>query len=208
VGDGLKATFQRAVRRALGLEDDPGKPPRIDRLAPYRAEVQAAATDGSTVDVQPASSRVDGHKGVRQLVGIPGAVVVVEKGAVVHLLWEGGDPSQPRAVPMWESGAQLVKLEIKGGELILTAGSDKDIQLNISGSGKIKLGGSASKSVLESIIDDIKDLVSTTLTTILQGGTAGSPVKQQIVLAGNLSSATVATTTADDYKNDKVTHGA
>lgn len=97
-------------------------------------------------------------------------------------------------------------ITVKGDSLTLTATGSGKIKLEI-GDG-IELGGSVSKLIKSAFVDDVKDLVSTTLTTILQGGTAGSPVKQQIVLAGQLSSATIATTSASDYKNDKVKHGS
>jgi hypothetical protein len=114
--------IRRTVRLALGL-DPTDVLPVIDRLAFYRAEVKAAASDGSTVDVQPEDSRVKGHQGVPVRVGIPGAVAVVQPGAIVLLGWERGDPAKPYAVPAWESGATVTKLILNAQMVYLGAES-------------------------------------------------------------------------------------
>jgi hypothetical protein len=93
--------------------------PMIDRLALYRAEVKAASSDGKTLDVDPEDSRISGIQGVPIRVGIPGAVAVVQPGAVVLIGWERGDPSRPYAVPSWESGASVTKLVVNATELYL-----------------------------------------------------------------------------------------
>lgn len=106
----ITARFRTVVRRIVGLSDDPGAPPRIDRLAFYRAEVKAASDDGKTLDVSPEDPRIPPHQKVPMHVGIPGAVVVVKAGSVVWLGWERGDPQRPRCVPTWESGATVAKV--------------------------------------------------------------------------------------------------
>ncbi len=115
---GIRERWRRIVRIALDL-DPADALPVIDRLAFYRAEVKACADDGSTVDVAPEDKRVDGHQGVPVRVGIPGAVMVVQPGAVVLLGWERGDPSRPYAVPAWEAGASVVKLILKADMVYL-----------------------------------------------------------------------------------------
>ena len=95
-------------------------------------------------------------------------------------------------------------ITIKDGAITITATGSGKIKLEI-GSGTIELGGTASKLIKDTFVDDVKALVAQTLATILQGGTAGSPVKQQIVLASQISSATVS---SGQYTNDKVKHGA
>jgi len=105
----LKDDLERLVRRILGLPSN--RPlPRIDYLATYDAEVKAVAADGSTVDLAPTVPHVKPIAGVEVRVGIPGAVAVVEPGAMMKLGWVGGDPSQPYAEPSWRQGATVVKL--------------------------------------------------------------------------------------------------
>ncbi len=98
------------VRACVGLPDDPGKPPLIDRLAFYRAQVVSASSDGKTLDVKPEDTRISAHQQVPIRVGIPGATAVVTPGAVVMLGWDGGNPKLPYCVPHWESGATVTKL--------------------------------------------------------------------------------------------------
>lgn len=118
----LTTSFRRLVRIALGLDEEPGKPPQIDQLAFYRAEVKACASDGSTVDLQPEDSRIKGHQQVPVRTGVPGLVAVVQPGAIVHLGWIGGDPSKPVAVPIWES-ATTTKLVLAATTVYLGAES-------------------------------------------------------------------------------------
>lgn len=116
---GLTEHFRRVVRACLGLSGEPGDPPQIDRLALYRAEVKAAASDGQHLDLQPSDPRVPGHQNVPVRMGLPGAVAVVQPGAVVLLGWEGGDPGRPYCVPSWESGAVVQKLVANAQQLFL-----------------------------------------------------------------------------------------
>jgi hypothetical protein len=120
---GLTDHFRRAVRACLGLSGEPGDPPLIDRLALYRAEVKAASSDGQRLDVQPSDPRVPGEQNVSVRVGLPGAVAVVQPGAVVLLGWERGDPGRPYCVPSWESGAIVQKLVVNAQQLFLGAES-------------------------------------------------------------------------------------
>lgn len=119
--------FVRLVRAALKLDPDEKKPPRIDRLAFYRAEVKAAASDGSTVDVAPEDTRIAGHQKVKLLVGTPGNTSVAKTGAIVHLGWERGDPARPIAVPLWESGKKAAKIIFDGDDIWIGDGDDSNL---------------------------------------------------------------------------------
>lgn len=123
---GVIDTLRATVRGALGLPADPGAPPDLMRLGLYRARVDAVAADGSTLDVTPEDKRISAEKGVPVRVGIPGAVAVVQAGAVVLLGWERGDPGRPYCVPSWESGATVTKLVLKASTVYLgdEAGAD------------------------------------------------------------------------------------
>lgn len=111
--------LRNVVRAIVGLPEDPGQPPQIDRLAWYRAQVTACASDGTTCDVQPEDPRISPENGVKVLVGIPGLVGVVQVGAVVHLGWERGDPARPRCVPIWEMGATVQQLILNAAAIYL-----------------------------------------------------------------------------------------
>lgn len=117
----LTQKLRKVVRAIVGMPEDPGQPPLIDRLAWYRAEVTACASDGSTCDVQPEDSRISPENGVKVLVGIPGASAVVQPGAVVMLGWERGDPARPRCLPIWEAGATVTKLIINATSISIGA---------------------------------------------------------------------------------------
>lgn len=117
----------RLVRAALKLDPDEKKPPRIDHLAFYRAEVKAAASDGSTVDVAPEDTRIKGHQKVKLLVATPGNTSVAKAGAIVHLGWERGDPSRPIAVPLWESGKKAAKIVFDGDDIWIGDGNDSNL---------------------------------------------------------------------------------
>lgn len=111
--------FRGAARAAVGLPADPGEPPDLMRLGMYRARVDSAAADGSTLDVTPDDKRIAPEKGAPLRVGIPGAVAIVQPGAIVMLGWERGDSSKPYCEPSWESGATVLKLQINAQALEL-----------------------------------------------------------------------------------------
>lgn len=116
--------FRRAVRAAVGLADP--QLPVIDRLAFYEATVKVAANDGKTVDIEPTDKRFKPMQGVKIKTGIPGAVAIVEPGAIVMLGWEGGNPKFPYAFPLWAEGASVIKLILKAQTVYLgdEAGAD------------------------------------------------------------------------------------
>ena len=93
----------------------------VDRLALYRAQVKACASDGSTVDVAPEDARLDAMQGIPVRVGIPGAVAIMSAGAIVLVGWEKGDSALPYAVPSWEAGASVTKLILNGSTVIAGA---------------------------------------------------------------------------------------
>lgn len=115
----ISARLVSIVRRIVGLPDDPGAPPRIDRLAFYRCEVKACASDGSTVDVTPANKLIAPLQKVPLLTGVPNGVAVVKAGSIVRLGWDGGDPSQPYAIPLWESATVSKFTLTVGGQVIV-----------------------------------------------------------------------------------------
>jgi hypothetical protein len=122
--------FLRAVLASLGWDRPP---PPLDFMLFYRAQVLTASTDGATVDVKPEDARIPGHSNVPIRVGIPGAVAVVQPGAVVLLGWEKGDPSRVYAVPAWESGAKVTKL-------VFTDAANDSVEVT-NGTVTIKIGG-------------------------------------------------------------------
>jgi hypothetical protein len=109
--------FRRMVRAALSMDLD--GPLVVDRLALYRAEVKARASDGSTVDLQPAVTTIPPIQNVPVRVGVPGMVAIVSPGAVCRLGWDGGDPSQPRAMPVWDPSATVEELVLNAVTLYL-----------------------------------------------------------------------------------------
>jgi hypothetical protein len=111
------------VARAANGQDPDVVPPDLFRLGLYRAEVKAAASDGSTLDVAPEDQRLSLAQNVPMRVGIPGAVVVVKAGAVVLLGWEAGDPARPYCTPLWEAGAGVTKLVANADLVVLGAES-------------------------------------------------------------------------------------
>lgn len=116
----LTSKFRRAVLRVLRLDDGP---PELFKLGLYRARVDKAASDGSTLDVTPEDTRISPDQRVPLRVGIPGAVAVVEPGAIVLYGWEAGDPARAYCTPLWEAGAGVVKLVLNGDVVHLGAES-------------------------------------------------------------------------------------
>lgn len=114
----LGGTFRALIREIVGLPTDEGKPPQLDRLAHYRARVDACAADGSTLDVTPEDKRISPEKNVPLRVGVPGSYAVVASGAIVWLGWDGGDPKKPHCLPAWES-ATVTKLVMKAAQVFV-----------------------------------------------------------------------------------------
>lgn len=191
MGAGLIDGFRSAVRAILGLPDDPGQPPDLIRLGLYRARVDACAGDGSTCDVTPEDKRISPEKNVPVRVGIPGASAVVAPGAVVMLGWERGDPGRPYCVPHWESGATVSKLTLSG------------TQIQIDGQTEAVILGTTFCTDLSTFL--------TTLLSVLQAGTQGSPAAQQLTaLSGAQASLQQFITqlgSVAPYKSAKVTVG-
>lgn len=78
--------------------------PALDRTALYRARVDAAASDGSTVDVTPLDPRISPAQAVPLRQPMPGAVVIPLPGAICRVGWDEADDGRLVAVPTWESG--------------------------------------------------------------------------------------------------------
>lgn len=112
--------FRALVRRIVGLPDDEGKPPQIDRLAHYRARVDLCAADGSTLDITPEDPRISPEKNVRLLVGVPGQTAIIQPGAIVWLGWDAGNPARPHCLPCFES-ASVIKLVLNATQVLIGA---------------------------------------------------------------------------------------
>lgn len=118
--DNLSGLFAANVRAALGLDD---KPAELWRLGEYEAEVKAAASDGSTVDVAPTDPRIDPMNGVALLNPFPGCTVVPKAGSVVRIGWVGGDASRVYARPSWKAGGDASKVVVQSDLVVLGAES-------------------------------------------------------------------------------------
>ncbi len=137
------------VRGVLGLLL--GDTAELWRHGLYRAEVKSCASDGSTVDLQPEDPRVVGHKSVPVLIGIPGAVAVVESGTVMLIGWQKGDPTKPYAIPCYEQGAGVTSLkftvgsmsiEFKSNKITVDGGTTLDLKgTTINMTGDVKVSG-------------------------------------------------------------------
>jgi hypothetical protein len=112
--DRLADSIKRTVLKVLGVDPDAGPVPRLDRLAHYRARVNAASSDGKYLDVTPDDERIPPMTRVELIVGTPGQVAVVQPDCFVYVGWQGGNPEKPYCVPSWESGATVVKLVLTG----------------------------------------------------------------------------------------------
>lgn len=180
--------FRNVIRAIVGLPEDPGQPPQIDRLAWYRAQVVACASDGSTCDVQAEDARIGGANGVKVLVGVPGLVGVVAQGAVVMLGWERGDPARPRCMPLWESGATVNKLIFNATE--------------------IDLAGNTYALVLSTLIADLKNWVSAA-NGVLGSNVAsiGAPLAGYAAASTTLAAFATSLGVANAYQSTKVKNG-
>src|SRR5262249_48675467 len=116
VGMGGLTSFGRAVLAALGWDR---KPPPLDYMLFYRAEVKAVAPDGSTGALQPEDARIPAHQGVPLRTPLPGCTVVVKTGTIVLLGWEKGDPSRHYAAPIFESSGGVTKVVVNADWVVL-----------------------------------------------------------------------------------------
>lgn len=119
----LASRFTSVVLSALGW---PRRPPPLDMMLFYRAEVKATSADGSTVDVQPEDTRISAHQGVPLRSPFPACSVTVKPGSVVLIGWEHGDPSRVYAAPIFEGSGGVTKLVIRADQVHLAdeAGSN------------------------------------------------------------------------------------
>ncbi len=109
----------QAVSERLGLAY--AGAPAIDRLALYRARVDAAASDGSTVDVTPESQRLSPMAKVKVRHGA--AVAAVKPDAEVLIGWEAGDVGRVYARLDCEEGAGFSKAVLAADSVYLGAES-------------------------------------------------------------------------------------
>jgi len=94
--DRFKASIESVLEQLVGA--------RLDYLARYPARV--VSQTGNKLELLPDDPRIPGIKGVPILVGVPGLEMTVPPGARVLLMFEGGDPSEPRA-EIWASGTPI-----------------------------------------------------------------------------------------------------
>lgn len=104
---------------------------RIDYSTSWLCEVKSQNSDG-TLQVSPLDKRIQG-KGLNKVpirTGLPGFEVKVEKGAVVSIEFDNGDPSQPYAA-LWkhnESHVTAVEFKPNGtGVAVCKVGDTVDI---------------------------------------------------------------------------------
>jgi hypothetical protein len=124
--------FRASTRAALGLREPdgttPGDAPELWRLGTYRATVKAAASDGSTVDVQPEdprlSQRGEGMQAIPLRQPFPGAIVVPTTSSTVRIGWESGREDRPYA-DLWLDGSAS-KIVING--TLVIAGAETGAQ--------------------------------------------------------------------------------
>jgi len=154
--------IEKLAAAVLGrLRIDFAGAPLIDRLALYRAKVVKAASDGSTVDVQPESSRLDLMQQVPFRHGP--AVAVPKPGAFVLLGWEAGDSARPYARPDYELGATFTTANLLAD--LVTLG-------DTSGAQFVALANKVA-SALNAMVNTFNSHQHTGVVT--GGGTTGAP---------------------------------
>lgn len=110
----VRGLFERAVRAQVR---------ELPYLAHYPATVVRQAAAG--LELQPDSPTQPGTPPLAPVYGLPGVRTVVPPGSRVGLVYEAGDPHQPRAAG-WEEGAAADEIEIEASEEIrLGAGATR-----------------------------------------------------------------------------------
>jgi hypothetical protein len=185
----LTQKMRNVIRAIVGMPEDPGQAPIIDRLAWYEAQVTAWASDGSSCDLQPFDSRISPENGVKVLVGIPGSSSIVQPGqtALVMLGWERGDPSKPRCIPIWEAGATVTKLSLAAAE--------------------IDLAGNAYSMILSTLVADLKTWVAAANAVLGGNCVNGAPISTYTANATALAAFATSLGAAGAYLSTKVKNG-
>ena len=99
------------------------------------------------------------------------------------------------------------KVVVAAGDSSITVNKDSDIAITAKSGSKVSINGTDWKlAKADKLVQDVMSAIKT-IYTILNAGTAGSPVKQQIVLASLLTSEPLYTGTSSDYLSDKATNG-
>lgn len=99
--------------------------PGIDFFALYEATVKAQSADLTTVDLQPADSRLPGMGKVPLRHGLPGCKVQIANGSKVLLGWKAGDPSQPYAA-LWAGSESVQSIQLAGNTPVARQGDGCD----------------------------------------------------------------------------------
>jgi hypothetical protein len=152
------STLKRVLDRILE-----GKQQEIDYSRVYGAEVVGQNEDG-TLELRPDTDLVKGGglSKVPVLLGVPGSVQV-PAGARCTVLWEGGDPTKPRALLF--STTALSLLMIGGGAQFVALANLCDARFD------------AIESKINSMVTGINSHVHTGVTT--GGGSSGPPAAPQ-----------------------------
>lgn len=106
--DMQRALFERAVRHVLR---------ELPYLGRYPATV-AIQREGGAVELLPDDATQAGTPAIPVLYGLPGARVEVDPGARVGLIYDGADPSRPRAFG-WEQSTLATLIELDATEVLL-----------------------------------------------------------------------------------------
>jgi hypothetical protein len=187
IGVDIATQFRSNVRTALNLPA--GSPiPAVDKMAFYRAKVDSVASDGSTVDVTPANSKIPPKKNVPLRSPMAGTVVIPKTGGVVLVGWEGADPAKFYAIPAWEPG---------GGASKVTIGTDA---LELAGNTYAIPTWDTYATDLETFFDTI-GLIPTPVATLPQAAAALNAI---LAAVQNFKASKAA---ASDYKSTKVKNG-
>ncbi len=134
--------------------------------------------------------------------GQPCSITMAQDGSLTAIANEG------------TSAATTIGVD-KNGKVSITTPTGQDVNISAGGNvvlaasgGTVQAGGSGHPAPLwDTFLSDLA-LFITTLSTILTAGTAGSPVKQQIILASQLSTTALAmNASGPTYKSTKATNG-
>jgi len=107
----MRGLFERAVRAAL-------RELAFTKRWPSRVESQR---DDGRLQLVPDDTTHAGTPPVPALYGLPGARAVVPEGSRVGLVFDGADPSRPRAAG-WEEATPARELHLDASELVALAG--------------------------------------------------------------------------------------
>lgn len=127
----MRELFERAVRAAV-------RELAFTKRWPSRVESQS---EDGRLQLVPDDEEQAGTPPVPALYGLPGCRAVVPEGARVGLVFDGADPSRPRAAG-WEQATPARELHLDAAELVALAGG---------GQGVVRVGDTGSAGQLTAI---------------------------------------------------------